>query len=324
MFGSISPDFCFCYRSLATVDSILYLDKALLIQYALDRSQGASYARGEDTQDRVDFAGQLGTTEMNYAAPVPAFQTIRNAIFHEYAFVKAESGSPRFPEIDPRAYMAAMLEDFTQIENRAVRKQMLAVLRDNGWVGAPRARYDLAVRGYGGVLALWEVAQTLMRARDQGRPQRVSPARRRGGRAAGRAGVGLVDRLRLGGGGDRLRERASRAGARGPAITSSRSSSRPGPRARSRAGLALGRPALGLLAPPGDRALHARAQGLARAPPDLVGQTCDVGHELGRLAGPRLDGAEADELRAPGGLRDQLDELAQRDRLARGDVDRAL
>ena len=135
VFGSISPDFCFCYRSLATVDSILYFDKALLIQYALDRSQGASYARGEDTQDRVDFAGQLGSTEMNYAAPVPAFQTIRNAIFHEYAFVKAESGSPRFPEIDPRAYMAAMLEDFTQIENRAVRKQMLAVLRDNGWVG---------------------------------------------------------------------------------------------------------------------------------------------------------------------------------------------
>ena len=123
VFGSISPDFCFCYRSLATVDSILYFDKALLIQYALDRSQGASYARGEETQDRVDFAGQLGTTEMNYAAPVPAFQTIRNAIFHEYAFVKAESGSPLFPEIDPRAYMAAMLEDFTQIENRAVRRR---------------------------------------------------------------------------------------------------------------------------------------------------------------------------------------------------------
>jgi hypothetical protein len=186
VFGSISPDFCFCYRCLATVDSILYLDQALLIQYALDRSQGASYARGEDTQDRVDFAGQLGTTEMNYAAPVPAFQTIRNAIFHEYAFVKAESGSPRFPAIDPRAYMAAMLEDFSQLENPALRRQMLAVLRDNGWVGAPRARYDLAVRGYGAVLALWEVARKVMRATTKGVRSAVRPSM---AAAAARLGV---------------------------------------------------------------------------------------------------------------------------------------
>jgi Glycosyl transferase family 2 len=186
VFGSISPDFCFCYRSLAIVDSILYLDKALLIQYALDRSQGASYARGENTQDRVDFAGQLGATEMNYAAPVPAFQTIRNAIFHEYAFVKAESGSSRFPEIDPRAYMAAILEDFSQIENPAVRRQMLGVLRDNGWVGAPRARYDVAVRGYGGVLALWHVARTLTRGMTRTVRRMVRPS---GVAFAGRLGL---------------------------------------------------------------------------------------------------------------------------------------
>jgi hypothetical protein len=186
VFGSISPDFCFCYRSLATVDSILYLDKALLIQYALDRSQGASYTRGENTPDRVDFAGQLGTIEMNYAAPVPAFQTIRNAIFHEYAFAKGESGSSRFPAIDPRAYMAAMLEDFTQIENPALRRQMLEVLRDNGWVGAPRARYDLAVRGYGAVLALWDVARKLMRATTSGVRSAVRP-----GTAAAAARLGV-------------------------------------------------------------------------------------------------------------------------------------
>jgi Glycosyl transferase family 2 len=163
VFGSISPDFCFCYRCLAAVDSIVYLDKAVLIQHALHRSQGASYTRGESTPDRVDFAGQLGATEMNYAAPVPEFQTIRNAIFHEYAFVKAESGSPKFPEIDPRAYMAAILEDMSQIENPAVRKQMLQVLRENGWVGAPRARYDLAVGGYGAVLAVWELVRVVTR-----------------------------------------------------------------------------------------------------------------------------------------------------------------
>jgi hypothetical protein len=183
VFGSISPDFCFCFRCLATVDSILYLDKAILIQYAMQRSQGASYTRGEDTKDRVDFASQLGATEMNYAAPVPAFQTIRNAIFHEYAFVKSESGSPKFPEIDPRAYMAAILEDMSQIENPAMRKEMLHVLRENGWVGAPRARYDLAVRGYGGVLAVWEAFRAVMR--------RVKQIVRRVARLAARVGVPL-------------------------------------------------------------------------------------------------------------------------------------
>jgi len=49
---------------------------------------------------------------------VPDFHTIRNAIFHEYCFVKAESRSGRFPEVDPRAYMGAILEDFSQLEKQ--------------------------------------------------------------------------------------------------------------------------------------------------------------------------------------------------------------
>jgi hypothetical protein len=163
VFASISPDFCFTYRCLDTVDSILYYDKAVLLQYAMARSQGASYSRGEDTKDRVDFATQLGTTEMNNAAPVPAFHTIRNAIFHEYCFVRAESSSGKFPPIDPRAYMAAILEDFSQIENRELRSEMLDVLRDNGWVGAPRMRYGLAVAGMGGVYRGWDVIRSLAR-----------------------------------------------------------------------------------------------------------------------------------------------------------------
>jgi hypothetical protein len=163
-FASISPDFCFTYRCLDTVDSIFYYDKAVLLQYAMQRSQGASYSRGEDTKDRVDFAAQLGTTEMNNAAPVPAFHTIRNAIFHEYNFVRAETGSGKFPPIDPRAYMAAVLEDFSQIENRELRSRMFDVLRDNGWVGAPRMRYGLAVAALRPVYRGWDVVRTVARA----------------------------------------------------------------------------------------------------------------------------------------------------------------
>ncbi|HZO59467.1 MAG TPA: glycosyltransferase family 2 protein [Solirubrobacterales bacterium] len=189
VFGSISPDFCFTYRCLDTVDSIVYYDKPLIVQFSMSRSQGASYARGEDSPDRLDFASQLGETQMNYAAPVPQFQTIRNAIFHEYCFVKAESGSGKFPEVDPRAYMAAILEDFSQIESPALRREMLGVLRDNGWVGAPRARYDAALGLFGALLRAWS-----------------------GGRSLGRIAIGAARRLL----GSRLADRAARAGIRIP------------------------------------------------------------------------------------------------------------
>jgi glycosyltransferase involved in cell wall biosynthesis len=186
VFGSISPDFCFAYRCLDTVDSILYYDKPILVQYAMSRSQGASYARGEDSPDRVDFAAQLGATEMNYAAPIPEFHTIRNAIFHEYCFVKAETTSGKFPEVDPRAYMAAILEDFSQIESPVLRREMLAVLRDTGWVGSPKARYDAALAVFGTMLKGWSgsrvVSRRLVRA-----SRRALTARTAG--AAARAGI---------------------------------------------------------------------------------------------------------------------------------------
>src|SRR5687768_2353731 len=46
IFSSISPDWNFAYRSLDTVDSILFLHKALLVHYATNRSTGESAHRG--------------------------------------------------------------------------------------------------------------------------------------------------------------------------------------------------------------------------------------------------------------------------------------
>jgi hypothetical protein len=163
IFDSISPDFCFTYRCLDTVDSILYWDKPILLQYALDRSNGASYSRGDDAPDRLDFAAQLGAQQMNYAAPVPQFRTIRNAIVHEYCFVKRESGSDRFPAVDPRAYIASVVEDFSQIENRQLRAAMFDVLRDNGWVGAPRARYAGGLALLRAAFRGWDVLRAVTR-----------------------------------------------------------------------------------------------------------------------------------------------------------------
>jgi hypothetical protein len=186
VFGSIAPDFSFAFRCLDVQDSITYLDRPVLLQYALDRSNGASYSRGEQSRDRVDFERQLGTLGMNHAAPVPEFETVRNVIFHEYRVARAEAASDKFPEVDPRAYMAAIVEDFSLIENPAALRRMLAVLRDNGWGGAARRRWSLAVGAIAAVLNGWRVARAVMRFAGSAVRRALTPAR---ARLLARAGI---------------------------------------------------------------------------------------------------------------------------------------
>jgi hypothetical protein len=164
VFSSISPDFCFAFRCLEIEQSILYLDRAAMLMYGLARSNGASYARGEQTRDRIDFATALGDRSMNADAPVPELHTIRNAIFNEYCFVRNEAASDKFPPIDPRAYLASLVEDMSLLEDRQVRTHMIDVLTDTGWVAAPRRR----IRAGAGALKLmfrgWDVVRTSTRA----------------------------------------------------------------------------------------------------------------------------------------------------------------
>lgn len=164
IFDSISPDFCFAYRCLATVERIHYLDKALLVQHGLGSSHGFTYTRGVGSPVRADFTEQLRGTRMNFASPVPDFHTIRNAILHEYAFVRSEVGATdSYPEIDPRGYLAAIVEDLSQIDDRRVRRQMLGVLADNGWVGAPKRRYERAMLMLRLMFAGWDVIRSVGR-----------------------------------------------------------------------------------------------------------------------------------------------------------------
>lgn len=133
IFASISPDFCFAYRSLEVVSSILYYDKPLLIQYSIDRSNGLSYARGIASIDSADFLRQLGTVPMNYAAPVPEFQTITNAVLHEYCVVREESRSPKFRDIDWFSYLGATERALGWIEDPELSSAMRRLLTMQGW-----------------------------------------------------------------------------------------------------------------------------------------------------------------------------------------------
>ena len=70
-FGSTAPDCNFAFRCLETQDSILFLDSALLVHYAIDRSNGASFASGRPSRDHRDFLANLEAGTLNGAAPYP-------------------------------------------------------------------------------------------------------------------------------------------------------------------------------------------------------------------------------------------------------------
>ena len=136
VFASVSPDVCFAYRCLGVVDHILYYDKAILIQYAMDRSNGASYRRGVHTDDDRDFVAALGGGVRHASAPVPELETLTNAVIHEYCFVRAEAKSDRYPELDTFSYFGANGWDISQMENPQQARRMWAVLRRHGWTRA--------------------------------------------------------------------------------------------------------------------------------------------------------------------------------------------
>lgn len=145
VFGSVSPDFCFAYRTLGTRDSIVYYDRSCLVHYALNRSNGANYARGGSSSDSLDFLRLVEEGELNYASPIPAVHSLLNATIHEYALVREELGGDRLPPIDLDAYKTAISRDLQQLEEEAQRQEGLRLLSKHGWSASP-SRRDSAVK----------------------------------------------------------------------------------------------------------------------------------------------------------------------------------
>ena len=137
VFDSASPDFCFAFRCLEVVDQILFFDQAALIHRALDRSNGQSVARGVPSEDGLDYVRGLGESNRNSAAPIPEFETLTNAIVHEYCLARDEARTERFPEIDRSCYLAAIADDVKRMENPDLAARTLAQLKAHGW--APEA-----------------------------------------------------------------------------------------------------------------------------------------------------------------------------------------
>jgi hypothetical protein len=132
-FESNSPDWNFCYHSLVIVDSILFYDRALLVHYAADRSNGESVHRGITNQDHADFLHALDRTLFAAEAPIPGFKTVWNAIMSEYCRVKRETRSPKFPDVEMDKYLQALAIGVANIEDPQLRRRMRELLVARGW-----------------------------------------------------------------------------------------------------------------------------------------------------------------------------------------------
>ena len=134
VFGSIAPDFAFCFRALALLDRYAFVDRSLIVQHGLGRSNGRSMTRGVRTADSRDFQERLGADfeQSGFATAIPELQTVANVILHEYATAKAAAPHPeRFPEIAPATYMALQWDEVRQMEDPAARAEAIELLRRN-------------------------------------------------------------------------------------------------------------------------------------------------------------------------------------------------
>ncbi len=142
VFSSIAPDFAFCFRALSMLDRYAFLDRSLIVQHGLARSNGRSMTRGVPTADSRDFMARLGAQyeRTGFAALIPELQTTANVIMHEYASARAAAPQPEcFPEIDPARYMALQWNEVLQMEDPSARAIAVELLRRHAhlWPESP-------------------------------------------------------------------------------------------------------------------------------------------------------------------------------------------
>lgn len=133
VFSSLSPDFNFCYRTLATRESILFFDRSVLLTYGLDRSNGNSFARGVMTRDSNDFIRDVALARDSFITPYPEFLTIGNAVIHEYLVAKHDTRSSGFGDIEIENYRRMLSTEVRKFEDGQHVADSLERLRLRGW-----------------------------------------------------------------------------------------------------------------------------------------------------------------------------------------------
>ena len=144
VFDSVSPDFCFCFRLLGMQNHILYYDKPILVQYGMNRSNGASTSMGLPTRDHMDFRKHLPRSHPALpCSPLPEVLTVGNAIINEYSFVNRELGMT-FPPINMNKYLHHIAIELLEFRDGHTQSKLFELLRLHGWRRSSRlSRYKL-------------------------------------------------------------------------------------------------------------------------------------------------------------------------------------
>jgi hypothetical protein len=139
--ASQSPDFCFAYRSLAIVESVIYYDRPIYLAYAVDRSNGLTYARGRLSNDSLDFAANLAGAR-HFAAPIPELHGITNAVIHEYCFVRGEAReTAKFVPVSISAYLGEIDFELRHLADSEIVAANRRLLIEHGWGSSQRLKF---------------------------------------------------------------------------------------------------------------------------------------------------------------------------------------
>ncbi|MGE0811045.1 MAG: hypothetical protein AB7N69_10605 [Immundisolibacter sp.] len=139
VFDSVSPDYCYCYRTLNVEQSFIFYDKSILLSYAHDRSNGAATARGSESSDHKDFLQTLAKESINRNTLLPDLMTVGNAVINEFNFVKQEIGHSGYGEVDRSAYLNFLANEVLRFEDLRARENSLRALREAGWQESRRS-----------------------------------------------------------------------------------------------------------------------------------------------------------------------------------------
>jgi len=133
-FSSVSPDFNFAYRCLEIVDSVLYYDKSLMVNYGEKRSNGVNLLSGKFQKDANDFINNLSTTSVCFNTPINDIRILPNAIMHEYCYVQQANNSDKLPQINYKNYFVTLIGCVFSYQEPKMKQEMLKKLRlELGW-----------------------------------------------------------------------------------------------------------------------------------------------------------------------------------------------
>ena len=133
IFDSLSPDYCFTFRCLQVIESILFFDRSVFLSYATSRSNDWSGGAGISNPDFRDTVATLFDGNLCYPdSPIPELTISANAKVHEYCRARAESGSSKFPSLDREQYWKVMMRESEKIIDPETRLKVQGLIKKYG------------------------------------------------------------------------------------------------------------------------------------------------------------------------------------------------